>query len=117
MNFYCKCSSFITTISQTHSRQHIAFCGNANPCSSSLFSLGLDIYPQIHFCAFNFISFRIFSYLFKNRIYLFKFQIYNIIHNALSSMNMLFKQIPIELRFGSERLIYIREQINSQQSA
>ena len=117
LNFFCKVGRFFRSVSQVQSRQHIALGRDSDPRTSPGQRLSLNFLPQFTLGTLDILSFRVGGNLFQNLFNLFRFQIDNVVHDALCQPNMFFKQVEVEIGILTERVHDIRIQVDRQQSA
>ncbi|MNL37233.1 hypothetical protein D3C87_1593710 [compost metagenome] len=77
----------------------------------------IDIVPKLTLNTLDLCIFRIFIDFLLDHGYFLQFQVDDIIHHALCSMDVLFEQIPVKFRFRGEWVVYIGVQIDRQETA
>ena len=115
--FFRKFCSFFGAVSQAHSRNHVAFGSDSHSGTTSHTRFLVNLFPEMTFRSFYFISFGVRIYLLDYLFNLFKFQVDDVIHNALCHGCVFLELFEIEISFWCERIYYIRVKIDSQQAA
>ena len=108
--------SFFCAIAQAQCSQHITLSRDSYARSTPHAALAFYLFPKVIFRLFHLIIFGISLNLFDDLVYLFHFQINDVIHDALRILHMLLELIKIERRIGCKRLIDIAEKIDAQQT-
>ena len=102
-----KSRSLWSSITEAHCGKHISFRCCSKSSASSSQSLVADFLPQIQFCGFNFFRFWIGLYFGNDFINFFHFQIDNVVHQSLSTSDVLSEKVKVKFCFGCERIFYV----------
>ena len=107
MDLFREFRGFFCSVTQSEGGKHISFGCNAYTGTSSLTALLIYLTPKIAFGAFHFVCFGIGVDLLHDSLDLFKFQIDDVVHDALSQYHMFFEQVKVKIGIRFERIDYI----------
>ncbi|MPM31394.1 hypothetical protein SDC9_77949 [bioreactor metagenome] len=107
MYFFGELGCFFGSVTQVQCGQHIALGCDTHTGTSSLSALLVYLLPKHVLGTFYFLAFGIIFYLLDDLFYLFKFQINNVIHDALRQLYVFLKQFEVEISIGFEWVHYV----------
>ena len=105
--FLCKFGSLFSAVTQSQCCKHVAFGGDAYAGAAALSALFVDFLPQNAFGMLYIFVFRIGVNFGHDTFYLLKFQVDDVVHDALGECYVLLEQIEIEVGIRFERIDYI----------
>ena len=69
------------------------------------------------FCALHLITLRVVFYLLHDEVYLFEFQIHNVVHYSLGNSHVFGKLVEVEIGLFGKRINHIAKQVYAKQAA
>ena len=107
MDLHREICCFVGAVAGSQSGQHVAFGGDAKTSTSALNGFLFDVQPHRPFPGFNILSLRISINFIQDPVYLFQFQVDNVVHNPLCLVHMVDEQFRIKAGISRERFIHV----------
>ena len=116
MHTYAYIGGLLRAVTQTQRGNHVAFGSYAHAGAPSHAAFAFNLLPKVIFCTLHLIILRIVFYLLHDEVYLFEFQIHNIVHNSLGDSHVFGKLVEVEIGLFGKRINHIAKQVYAKQA-
>ena len=117
MHTYAYVGGLLRSVTQTQSGNHVAFGCYAHARAPSHATFALNLLPKVVFCALHLITLRVVFNLLHDEVYLFEFQIHNVVHYSLGNSHVFGKLVEVEIGLFGKRINHIAKQVYAKQAA
>ena len=108
---------FVGAVSEPQCGEHVALGGDAESRAAALECLLAYLLPQGELYAADVEVFRVVFYLVVDDVYLFEFEVDDVVHQSHGRLHMAAELVEVELRLRGEGVVHIAVQVYRQQAA
>ena len=108
---------FVGAVTQTHAGQHVALGGDAQAGAAAFEAFHLDVEPEVALHALDVVAFGVAVDFGEDFVDLFKFEVDEVVHEALCLGDVVAEFIEIERGFGSEGVVDIAVEVDGDETA